>query len=76
MFLHMSVILSTVKGGGAGLCMMSLPVWMPDPMFLLIGVSISGPMFHPGGGGGVSVPGPTQMSSLQNHNLLTWHHIL
>ena len=31
MFLHMSVILST---GGGGLCMMSLPVQLPGPMFL------------------------------------------
>ena len=31
-----------------GFCMMSLPVWLPGPMFLL-GVSVSGPMFHLGG---------------------------
>ena len=30
------------------LCMMSLPVWLPDPMFLL-GVSVPGPMVLPGG---------------------------
>ena len=38
MFLHTSVILST-----GSLCMMSLPVWLPGPMFLL-GVSVFGPM--------------------------------
>ena len=54
MFLLASVILST---GGVGLCMMSLPVWLPGPMFLrgggflslvpcsFQGVSVSGPMF-------------------------------
>ena len=42
MFLHMSVILFT-----RGLCMMSLPVWLPGPMFLL-GVYVSGPMFFRG----------------------------
>ena len=42
MFLHMSVIPSTM---GGGLCMMSLPVWLPGPMFLLAGVSVSCPMF-------------------------------
>ena len=30
--------------GGGCLCMMSLPVWLPGPMFLL-GVSVSGPIF-------------------------------
>ena len=30
--------------------MMSLPVWLPGPMFLL-GVSVPGPMFLLGGGG-------------------------
>ena len=37
--------------------MISLPVWMPGPVFLL-GVSVSGPMFLPGclclGGGSLS----------------------
>ena len=42
MFLLASVILST---GGGGLCVMSLPVWLPGPMFLPGGVSVSGPMF-------------------------------
>ena len=46
MFLHMSVILST--WGRGGLCMMSLPVWLPGAMFLL-GVSVSGAMFLLGG---------------------------
>ena len=32
MFLHISVILSM---GGGGLCMISLPVWLSGPMFLL-----------------------------------------
>ena len=41
MFLHVSVILST---GGACLCMMSLPVWLPGPMFPPWGVSVPGPM--------------------------------
>ena len=31
-FLHMSVVLSMERGGG--LCMMSLPVWLPGPRFL------------------------------------------
>ena len=56
MFLLACVILFT---GVAGLCMMSLPVWLPGPMFLLGSLclwshvpsrwdSVSGPMFLPG----------------------------
>ena len=37
-FIH---ICNSVHGG---FCIMSLPVWLPGPMFLL-GVSVSGPMF-------------------------------
>ena len=44
MFLHMSVILST---GGGGLCMMSLPVWLAGPMFLLGALCLGG--LCPGG---------------------------
>ena len=41
------------KGEGEGLCMMSLPVWLPGPMFLPgRGICVSGPMFL---GDGVSV---------------------
>ena len=36
----------SVHGGGGGWLMMSLPVWLPGPMFLR---GISGPMFLPGG---------------------------
>ena len=39
----------SVHGGEGGLCMMSLPVWLPGPMFLP-GVSVSGPMFFRGEG--------------------------
>ena len=39
MFLLTSVILST-RGGS--LCMMSLPVWLPDPMFLPGGICLWG----------------------------------
>ena len=46
MFLHLSVSHSVQRGD---LCMMSLPVWLPGPMFFL-GVHVSGPMFLPGGG--------------------------
>ena len=42
MFLHMSV------NGEGGLCMMSLSVRLPGPMFLL-GFSVSGPIFLRGG---------------------------
>ena len=28
--------------GGEGICMMSLPVWLPDPMFLLESVVLMG----------------------------------
>ena len=42
MFLHMSV------NGEGGLCMMSLSVRLPGPMFLL-GFSVSGPIFIRGG---------------------------
>ena len=62
--LHMSVILSS---GGGGLCMMSLPVWLPGPMFLgWVGGWVGGwgggvlclwshvPMFLPGGRGSLS----------------------
>ena len=56
MFLHMSVILCT---GGRGLCIMSLPVWLPGPMFLLQ-VFVSGPMFLPG----VSVQGVSVQGGL------------
>ena len=34
MFIHMFVILSIEGGGVGGLCMMSLSVWLPGPMFL------------------------------------------
>ena len=34
----------------AGLCMMSLPVWLPGPIMFLLGVSVPGPMFLPGRG--------------------------
>ena len=53
----------SVHGALGGLCMISLPVRLPGPMFLL-GVSVSGPMFLPGvhlsrgglcPGGGLSV---------------------
>ena len=30
----------SVHGGGRGLCMMSLPVWLPGPMFLLEGLCL------------------------------------
>ena len=33
--------------GGGDLCMMSLPVWLPGPMFFSGG--LPGPMFLPGG---------------------------
>ena len=42
---YMSVILST---GRRGICMMSLPIWLPGVMFLPQGVSVSSPMFLPG----------------------------
>ena len=47
--------------GSGGLCMMSLLVWLPGPLFLLGGVcprgSLPGPMFLPWGSlsGGISV---------------------
>ena len=34
--------------GGGGLCMMSLPVWLPGPMVPSRGISVPGPMFLSG----------------------------
>ena len=45
MFLHLSVVHSVHMGV---LCMMSIPVWLPFPIFLL-GISVPGPMVLPGG---------------------------
>ena len=58
-FSEVSVILFMGKGG---LCMMSLPVWLPGPMVLL-GVSVSGPMFLP-------------RWSLSLVGLCPWSHVL
>ena len=52
----------SVQGGG-GLCMMSLPVWLPGPMFLPGGLC-------PGGlGGGVCCSLPYQIGSLSGRSL-------
>ena len=47
MFLHLSV--SHSVNGGRGLCMMSLHVLLPGPIFLLEVESVFGSMFFPGG---------------------------
>ena len=52
MFLHLYVSPSIHAGG---LCMMSLLVWLPGPLFLL-GVSVSGPIFLPGGLADIDLP--------------------
>ena len=48
MFSQASVILSMGVGGGGGfgLCMMTLPVWLPNPTFPA-GVSVPGPSHVP-----------------------------
>ena len=56
---------SYVLSGGLclGFCMMSLPIWLPGPMFLLVGVSVNGSMFLPRGlcpGGSLSGRPPGQ----------------
>ena len=51
---------------GGGLCMMSLPVWLPGPMFLP-GVSVTCSIFLPGSlclGEGISVQGVSVQWSL------------
>ena len=54
MFLHMSIILST----RSGVYMMSLLIWLPGPMFLLVGGGgVSGPIFLPGGQEGLCPEG-------------------
>ena len=63
MFLYVSVILS------GGLCMMSLPVLLSGPIFLL-GVSVPGPMFLPGGA--ISVQGGLCRETSPNQKSRRW----
>ena len=51
-----SVILFMDGGGGGGFCMISIPVWLPGPMFLL-GDLCPWPHVPWGGGGGGLCPG-------------------
>ena len=54
--------------------MMSLPVWLPGPMFLP-GVSVTGPIFLPGGlclGEGISVQGVSVQGGLCPGGSYVW----